>query len=88
MSSKMLDDQSKMTAVGEVLAGCGTLSSVARRHGISIGYLSILVSRARQAVYPKNSANLSQQTYAQKESISRLASRILKLEKKINSLFK
>lgn len=88
MSSKMLDDQSKMSAVGEVLAGCGTLSSVARRHGISIGYLSILVSRARQAVGSKNCAKSNQKNYAQIESISRLASRILKLEKKINSLFK
>ena len=88
MSSKMLDDQSKMSAVGEVLAGCGTLSSVARRHGISIGYLSILVSRARQAVESKNSAKSSQKTYLQNESISRLSSRILKLEKKFNSLFK
>jgi transposase-like protein len=88
MSSKMLDDQSKISAVGEVLAGCGTLSSVARRHGISIGYLSILVSRARQVLESKNSAKLSQKTSAQDESISRLASRILKLEKKINSLFK
>lgn len=88
MSSKMLDDQSKMSAVGEVLAGCGTLSSVARRHGISIGYLSILVSRARQAVGSKNNAKLGQKNYAHNESIIKLASRILKLEKKFNSLFK
>lgn len=86
MSLKVLSEEAKATAVGEVLAGFGTLSSVARRHGISIGYLSILVSRARNAVESKT----KQSATCKKDSmgISSLEVRVHKLEQKINRIFK
>jgi len=86
MGLKAINDEAKATAVGEVLAGLGTLSSVARRHGISIGYLSILVSRARDAVETK--AKKSALKRKDSTGISNLEVRVHKLEQKINRIFK
>lgn len=89
MSAKILDEQSKLAAVGEVLAGLGTLSSVARRHGISIGYLSILASRARRAVESKSVlSNNPASRDAERAMVEKLSERVQMLEKKFNRLFK
>lgn len=89
MSAKIVDDRSKVAAVGEALAGFDTLSSIARRHGISIGYLSVLTSRARRAVESKTiSTSASLEADREKASIRRLTERVYHLEKKFNRLFK
>jgi len=87
MSAKILDS-CKVTAVGEVLAGFGKLSSVARRHGISIGYLSILVSRARRAVESKELSINPPSRGAEGAVVEKLSERVQMLEKKFNKLFK
>lgn len=88
MSLKMLSEEAKTRAVGEVLAGLGTLSSVARRHGISIGYLSILVSRARKSIEPKSGAATGQSNSSETLQIKKLTARVQCLESKIDRIFK
>lgn len=86
--SPRLDEQSKMAAVGEVLSGMDSLSSVARRYGISIGYLSILSSRARRAIESKSSLKQSLDNKNEELDINDLAERLQNLEQKFNSVFK
>lgn len=81
-------DETKMVAVGEALLGMETLTSIARRYGMSVGYLSILTSRARKAVIASKGNNYTERKVRKNIAIRDLYSRISNIEVKIDRIFK
>ncbi len=85
--SHNLSDQEKFLAVGEALSATGTLTSIAQKYGLSIGYLSMLTSRARSAIGSGQKVKTSKMQGASPE-MADLTMRISNLEEKINTIFK
>lgn len=72
----------KQKAVAEVILGLATMTKVAERYGMSIGYLSILCSRYRDSF--QNNQNTKCRTHY--KSKNELAYRNLSLLKRIKIL--
>lgn len=88
--SRYLSEQAKILAVGEALSGMYTLTSIAQKYGLSIGYLSMLASRARNAVGGRETQKKrkSKKRHRANQQIVDLTNRLLTLEEKINAIFK
>ncbi len=87
--SKNLSVEAKIQAVGEALQGASTLTEIAQKYGLSIGYLSILTSRAKGVVakskrVTKKHSKKSENIFAVQDLINRVSN----LEVKFNSIFK
>lgn len=80
----------KQKAVAEVILGLATMTKVAERYGISIGYLSILCSRYRDSFQNtqnnKYRASIKLKTELDDRNMS-LLKRVKKLEDKVRVLF-
>ncbi|NCC61267.1 MAG: hypothetical protein EOM12_10065 [Verrucomicrobiae bacterium] len=88
--SRNLSDQRKFMAVGEALSETGTLTSIARKYGLSTGYLSMLASRARMEIESGQKAKIRKRRRASPEhtEIADLTMRLSSLEEKFNKIFK
>lgn len=86
--SRLLNEQAKMNAVGEVLGGLATQNTIARKYGLSSGYLSILTARARNAICGSQLYEHVGIESNLRNKIGELSNRISNLEDKINKIFK
>ena len=86
----------KQRAVAEVVLGVASMTKVAERYGMSVGYLSILCSKFRSSFSRDRGKDFSHdglerrvrgQCLPSPRKLS-LASRVSKLEQKVNSIVK
>lgn len=80
----------KQKAVAEVILGLATMTKVAERYGMSIGYLSILCSRYRDSFQQTQNAKCRTYPNSKNELADRnvsLLKRVKILEDKVRVLF-
>lgn len=87
--SERFSKTAKQKAVAEVILGLATMTKVAARYGMSVGYLSILCSRYRNSYNEANKCRRDKKgsSKACSNNSASLQSRVDILEAKVDILF-